>query len=68
MCDLWTCRSVAEDASAQGAQPATSGGVTRTILSQIDGPVPGYTTIAMDVTIEPGAATPRHTHPGIEFG
>jgi len=59
---------LAEDASAQGAaQPATtSGGVTRKILSQIDGPVPGYTTIIMDVTIEPGVSIARHTHPGIE--
>ena len=59
---------LAEDASAQGgAQPATtSGGVTRRILSQIDGPVPGYTTIVMDVTIEPGVGVARHTHPGIE--
>jgi quercetin dioxygenase-like cupin family protein len=59
---------LAEDASAQGAaQPATtSGGVTRKILSQIDGPVPGYTTIVMDVTLEPGVAVARHTHPGIE--
>jgi quercetin dioxygenase-like cupin family protein len=57
---------LAEGASAQGAQPATSGGVTRKILSQIDGPVAGYTTIVMDVTIEPGVAIARHTHPGIE--
>ena len=57
---------VATDASAQGAQPATSGGVTRTLFSQIDGPVPGYTTIVMDVTIEPGVTVARHTHPGIE--
>ena len=59
---------LAEDASAQGAaQPAvTTGGVTRKILSQIDGPVPGYTTIMMDVTIEPGVEVQRHTHPGIE--
>jgi quercetin dioxygenase-like cupin family protein len=58
---------VATDASAQGAQPATSsGGVTRQILSQIDGPVAGYTTIIMDVTIEPGVTIARHTHPGVE--
>jgi quercetin dioxygenase-like cupin family protein len=57
---------VATEASAQGAQPAASGGVTRKILSQIDGPVPGYTTIVMDVTVEPGVAVGRHTHPGIE--
>jgi quercetin dioxygenase-like cupin family protein len=41
-------------------------GVTRKILSQIDGPVPGYTTIVMDVTIEKGTKVARHTHPGIE--
>ena len=53
---------VATDASAQGAPS----GVTRKILSQIDGPIPGYTTISADVTLEPGAKVPRHTHPGIE--
>src|ERR1700687_4836347 len=47
-------------------RPPPSGGVTRKILSQIDGPVPGYTTIVMDVTIEPGVTVARHTHPGIE--
>ncbi|WP_456779729.1 cupin domain-containing protein [Bradyrhizobium sp. USDA 3315] len=58
---------MASDASAQGTQSASSsGGVMRKILSQIDGPVPGYTTIVMDVTIEPGVAVARHTHPGIE--
>ena len=57
---------VATDASAQGAQPAAPSGVARKILSQIDGPVPGYTTIVMDVIAEPGVAVARHTHPGIE--
>jgi quercetin dioxygenase-like cupin family protein len=52
------------DASAQSAQPTP--GLTRKILSQIDGPIPGYTTISADVTIEPGAKVARHTHPGIE--
>ena len=55
---------MATDASAQGAQPP--GGITRKILSQIDGPMPGYTTISADVTLELGAKVPRHTHPGIE--
>jgi quercetin dioxygenase-like cupin family protein len=54
---------MATDASAQGAQMP---GVTRKILSQIDGPIPGYTTISADVTLEPGAKVPRHTHPGVE--
>ena len=35
-------------------------------MSQVDGPVPGYTTIVMDVTIPPGVTIARHTHPGIE--
>jgi quercetin dioxygenase-like cupin family protein len=46
---------MAADASAQ-SQPAAASGVT----------VPGYTTIAMEVTIEPGVSIARHTHPGIE--
>jgi quercetin dioxygenase-like cupin family protein len=57
---------VATSASAQGTQPASTAGVTRKTLSQIDGPTAGYTTIVMDVTIEPGTAVARHTHPGIE--
>jgi quercetin dioxygenase-like cupin family protein len=40
--------------------------VTRKILSQIDGPTPGYTTIIADVTLDAGVSVPRHTHPGIE--
>ena len=58
---------IATDASAAEApQAANSGGVMRKILSQIDGPIPGYTTIIADVTIEAGVSVPRHTHPGIE--
>ena len=52
----------ATEASAQSTTP----GITRKILSQIDGPVPGYTTIVADVTLEPGVKVARHTHPGIE--
>ncbi len=54
----------ATEVSAQGAPAA--GGVTRKILSRTDGPSPGYESILMDVVIGPGAAIPRHTHPGIE--
>ena len=57
---------MATEVSAQGAAPAAVTGVKRTILSQTDGPVPGYTTINMMVEIEPGISIPRHTHPGIE--
>ncbi|MGO9359555.1 MAG: cupin domain-containing protein [Xanthobacteraceae bacterium] len=57
---------VATDASAQNAPPATTPGVKRKILSQIDGPVPGYVTITVEAEIDPGTTVARHTHPGIE--
>ena len=41
-------------------------GVTRKILSQTDGPAPGYVTLLVEATIEPGVAVGRHTHPEIE--
>ena len=52
---------IATDASAQ-----TTPGVTRKILSQTDGPMPGYVTIIAEAEIEPGILVARHTHPGIE--
>jgi hypothetical protein len=57
---------IATAASAQGAPPAATGGVTRKILSQSDGPVPGYVTVLVEATIEAGVPVGRHTHPGIE--
>lgn len=60
---------IATDASAaEGAPPATATGVKRKILSQMDGPMPGYVTINMEVEIDSGVTIPRHTHPGIESG
>jgi quercetin dioxygenase-like cupin family protein len=60
---------VATDASAaESAPPATTPGVTRKILSQMDGPMPGYVTIITEAEIEAGATVGRHTHPGIESG
>ena len=56
---------IASEASAQGASPPVPG-VKRTILSQMDGPMPGYVTINMEVEIDPGVTVARHTHPGIE--
>jgi quercetin dioxygenase-like cupin family protein len=58
---------IATDASAQ-TPPAANGtpGVTRKILSQTDGPTPGYVTLIVDIEIEPGVTIGRHTHPGIE--
>jgi quercetin dioxygenase-like cupin family protein len=58
---------VAADAPAQAAT-ATTPGVTRKILSQMDGPAPGYMTIIVEAEIEPGIRVARHTHPGIESG
>src|SRR5712691_4541062 len=57
---------IATEASAQGAPPAASTGVTRKILSQTDGPAPGYETLLVEAQIEPGVTVGRHTHPGIE--
>ena len=57
---------IATDASAQGTPPAATSGVTRKILSQTDGPTPGYVTIIAEAEIEAGVTVARHTHPGIE--
>ena len=57
---------IATEASAQGAPAAGTPGVTRKILSQTDGPTPGYTTILVEATIEAGTPVARHTHPGVE--
>ena len=57
---------IATGASAQTAPAATTPGVTRKILSQTDGPVPGYVTINVVAEIEAGVKVGRHTHPGIE--
>ena len=45
---------IATDASAQGTPPAATPGVTRKILSQTDGPTPGYVTIIVEAEIEAG--------------
>jgi quercetin dioxygenase-like cupin family protein len=55
------------NASAADA-PAATGGLKRKLLSQMDGPAPGYVTIVAEVEIEPGVLVARHTHPGIESG
>jgi len=43
---------VATEASAQGTPTATTAGVTRKILSQTDGPAPGYVTLLVEAEIE----------------
>ncbi len=58
---------ISSEVSAQSAPPpAAAPGFTRKVLSQMDGPVPGYVTIVVEATVEPGAFIARHTHPGIE--
>jgi quercetin dioxygenase-like cupin family protein len=54
--------------SAQGAPPPAPAGFSRKILSQMDGPTPGYVTVVVEVNIDPGTFVARHTHPGIESG
>jgi quercetin dioxygenase-like cupin family protein len=58
---------IATGVSAQGTPPASTG-VTRKILSQTDGPMPGYVTIIAEATVEPGIFVARHKHPGVESG
>lgn len=53
-------------AEGAGAPPAPTTGVSRKVLSRQDGPAPGYETIQVEATIEPGVKVGRHTHPGIE--
>ena len=57
---------IATDSSGQNAPPAAVPGIKRTTLSQLDGPMPGYVTINMEVEIDAGVTIARHTHPGIE--
>lgn len=57
---------MATDASAQGASPVATVGYTRKILSQSDGPTPGYVTILVEAELQSGGTIARHTHPGIE--
>lgn len=57
----------ATEVSAQGAPAgANAGGVNRKILSQTDGPAPGYVTLLVEAEIDAGVTVGRHTHPGIE--
>src|ERR1700691_3090892 len=53
---------LATGAEAQNAP----GGLKRTILKRIDGPMAGYETVSVRVEIDPGATIARHTHPGVE--
>src|SRR5271156_2458418 len=52
---------------ATGAEAENApGGLKRTILKRIDGPMAGYETVSVRIEIDPGATIARHTHPGVE--
>jgi quercetin dioxygenase-like cupin family protein len=57
---------IASEASAQGVPAVVTSGYTRKVLSQIDGPTPGYVTILVEAELQLGGTIGRHTHPGIE--
>ena len=58
-----TSEFFATEAAAQAAPPAATGGVTRKILSQSEGPAPGYETLLVEATIESGVTVARHSIP-----
>ena len=57
---------IATEASAQGTPATPTPGVTRKILSQMDGPTPGYVTLLVEASIDAGTPVGKHTHPGVE--
>ncbi|ACL59329.1 cupin domain-containing protein [Methylobacterium nodulans] len=62
-----TAGFLATDASAQ-SPPSPTSGVRRKVLSQVEGPTPGYVTIIVEAEVDPGVLVARHTHPGVESG
>jgi quercetin dioxygenase-like cupin family protein len=60
------CSAIGLVASGVAAQPAPTGGVTRTVLGRIDYPGDGKVSILMTVEIAPNMPVARHTHPGVE--
>jgi quercetin dioxygenase-like cupin family protein len=57
------CALAGFSATDAGAQTS---GLKRTILSRIDGPIPGYETIEARIEAGAGAVIAKHTHFGIE--
>jgi quercetin dioxygenase-like cupin family protein len=54
-------------AAALHVAPAQQGGIRRTDLQRYDLSAPGREAIQVRVDFDPGAAFPRHTHPGEEI-
>lgn len=63
-CALCSFPGLASTVAAQS--PAPTSGITRKILSRLDGPSAGYETILVEADIDAGAVVGRHTHPGVE--
>ena len=41
-------------------------GASLKVLQQMDGPMPGYATVVVELRVAAGAEVGRHSHPGIE--
>ena len=41
-------------------------GVSMKVLGKMDGPMPRYVTVIVELEVADGTAVGRHTHPGIE--
>jgi quercetin dioxygenase-like cupin family protein len=41
-------------------------GVSLKVLQQMDGPMPGYATVIVELKVAAGTVVGRHSHPGIE--
>ncbi len=67
-CAICAAAGLTGAAAAADSAPSATQGLTRKVLSQTDGPMPGYVTIIAQVEIEPGVTVARHKHPGIESG
>jgi len=63
-CVLCSLPGLAGPASAQS--PAPTSGITRKILTRMDGPAVGYETVLVEAVLDAGIVIGRHTHPGIE--
>ena len=64
--DLRASRVCCDRRGGAGRPDPTTPGVTRKLLSETDGPAPGYVTLLMEAEIAAGVAVGRHTHPGVE--
>jgi quercetin dioxygenase-like cupin family protein len=66
LCGITSGFAATEAFAQYPSSATTSGGVTRKILSKMDGPADGYETVNVEAIIDAGVPVVRHTHPGIE--